>query len=344
MTAAPFRTLGVSAPVLAAPMAGGPSTPGLVIAAAQAGGLGFLAGGYRTAPALAEQIAEVRAAGVSFGVNLFAPNPVPVVPAGFLRYARLIADEGEPYGLDLPHAEIVEDDDLWHDKIDLLLTDPVPAVSFTFGIPPRLVIQPLRRAGTLVAQTVTSADEARLAAGAGADVLMVQACAAGGHSGTLTPQHLPAGIPLAELLAQVAAAVAVPLVAAGGIATPEAAASAVAAGAAAVAVGTVLLCADEAGTSATHRAALSDPARESTVLTRAFTGRPARGLRNRFTEMYSQAAPSGYPALHHLTSPLRKAAAAAGDPERLHLWAGTGYRHATAEPAAGILSRLAQHL
>jgi NAD(P)H-dependent flavin oxidoreductase YrpB (nitropropane dioxygenase family) len=342
--AAPFRTLGVTTPVLAAPMAGGPSTPELVIAAARAGGLGFLAGGYRTAPALAEQIAKVRAAGVSFGVNLFAPNPVPVDQAGFLRYAQLIAGEGEPYGLDLAAAAIVEDDDLWHGKIDLLLADPVPVASFTFGIPSRQVIQALRRAGTLVAQTVTSASEARLGVECGADVLMVQACAAGGHSGTLTPQELPADIPLAELLAQVGAAVPVPVVAAGGIATAEAAAAAIRAGATAVAVGTVLLRAGEAGTTPTHRAALADPARRETVLTRAFTGRPARGLRNRFTDLYSRAAPGGYPALHHLTSPLRKAAAAAGDPERLHLWAGTGYRQATAEPAAAILARLAQQL
>jgi NAD(P)H-dependent flavin oxidoreductase YrpB (nitropropane dioxygenase family) len=77
-----------------------------------------------------------------------------------------------------------------------------------------------------------------------------------------------------------------------------------------------------------------------TVVTRAFTGRPARGLRNTFTDRYSDAAPLGYPALHHLTRPIRRAAAAAGDPEPMHLWAGTGYRHATDEPAATILARL----
>jgi NAD(P)H-dependent flavin oxidoreductase YrpB (nitropropane dioxygenase family) len=344
MTGSPFDALGVTVPVFAAPMAGGPSTPDLVIAAARTGGLAFLAGGYRTAAALQEQIAEARAAGVSFGVNLFAPNPVPVDRREFLRYAELIAGEGTRYGLDLRDAGIVEDDDLWTDKLELLLVERVPTVSFTFGIPSRQVIQALRQAGTLVALTVTSAGEARLATGAGADVLIVQGCAAGGHSGTLTPWDLPADIPLRELIAQVRAAVPVPLVAAGGIATPEAAAAALRAGAVAVAAGTVLLRAGEAGTSATHRAALADPARQATVLTRACTGRPARALRNRFTDRYSSAAPSGYTALHHMTSPLRKAAAAAGDPERLHLWAGTGYRHATAEPAAAILAHLAQHL
>ncbi|MEY9968867.1 nitronate monooxygenase [Streptacidiphilus sp. MAP12-16] len=363
----PLVALGVSIPILAAPMAGGPTTPALVTAAARASSLGFLAGGYRTADALAEQIAQVRSEGVTFGVNLFAPNRVPVDPEAFRRYARTVAPEAETYGIDALAIGIVEDDDHWPDKIDLLLSDPVPVVSFTFAIPEAAVIAALRAAGTLVVQTVTSAAEARLAAAAGADVLAVQASAAGGHSGTLSPQHIPAPVPLTDLLGEVRQAVSLPLVAAGGVATPAAATGALHAGAAAVMVGTVLLRADEAGTSRPHRAALADPARRQTMVdeagtsrphraaladparrqtmvTRAFTGRPARALRNGFTDRYTDLAPAGYPALHHLTSPMRKAAAAADDPERINLWAGTGYHHATAEPTGQILQRLASRL
>jgi NAD(P)H-dependent flavin oxidoreductase YrpB (nitropropane dioxygenase family) len=340
----PFTELGITMPVLAAPMAGGPTTPELAIAATRAGGLGFLAGGYKTAGALAEQIAAVRSSGVSFGVNLFAPNPVPVDPAAFGDYAKAIADEGKQYEVDLLEVPITEDDDRWRDKIDLLLADPVPVASFTFGIPAPSVIAALRSAGTLVVQTVTSADEARQAAEAGADVLAVQASAAGGHSGTLTPGHIPPAVPLAELLAQVRGAVSLPLAAAGGLATPDGVAEVLHSGAGAVMVGTVLLRADEAGTSAPYRAALADPFRDRTLVTRAFTGRPARALRNLFTDRYSDIAPAGYPAVHYLTSPMRKAAAAGGDPERINLWAGTGYRHATAEPAGQILTRLASKL
>ncbi|WP_327242981.1 nitronate monooxygenase [Streptomyces sp. NBC_01320] len=340
----PLAALGVSTPVLAAPMAGGPTTPALVTAAARANGLGFLSGGYRTADVLAEQIAEVRSDGVGFGVNLFAPNPVPVDPEAFRRYARTVAPEARTYGIDILGTGIVEDDDHWSDKIDLLLSDPVPVVSFTFAVPEAAVIAALRAAGTLVVQTVTSAAEARLAAEAGVDVLAVQASAAGGHSGTLTPQHIPAPVPLTDLLGEVRQAVSLPLVAAGGVATPSDATGALRAGAAAVMVGTVLLRADEAGTSRPHRAALADPVRRRTVVTRAFTGRPARALRNGFTDRYTDLAPAGYPALHHLTSPMRKAAAAADDPERINLWAGTGYRHATAEPVGQILQRLASGL
>jgi nitronate monooxygenase len=336
--------LGLRIPVIAAPMGGGPSTPELVIAAARAGGLGFLAGGYTKPDAMAGQIATVRAQGVPFGINLFAPNPVPVDPEAYRRYASAIQPEGDRYGLDLTGGDPVEDDDMWADKIDVLLADPVPLVGFTFGIPSPDVVAALRGAGSLIVQTVTSAGEARLAADAGADVLFVQSSAAGGHSGTLTPDRVPPPVPAAELVAEVAHAVPTPLVAAGGLATSADVAGVLRAGALAAAVGTVLLRAEESGTSATHRAALADPARDRTVVTRAFTGRPARGLHNAFIDRYEALAPLGYPAVHHLTAPLRKAAAAAGDPERLHLWAGTGHRHATEEPAGRILARLAEGL
>ncbi len=340
----PLSDLGLAIPVLAAPMAGGPGTPALVTAAARAGGLGFLAAGYTTPQDLAEQIAGVRSASVPFGVNLFAPNPVPADAVEFRRYARLIQAEADRYGLDLAGADPVEDDDQWHDKIGLLLADPVPVVSFTFGVPAAAVIAALRTAGTIVVQTVTSADEARAADEAGADVLVVQSSAAGGHSGTLTPLRPPPATPIGDLIAGVRAAVATPLVAAGGLATPDDVAAVLRAGAAAALVGTVLLRTDESGASAAYQAALADPARERTVLTRAFTGRPARTLANHFSGRYGADAPAGYPALHHLTRPLRRAAAAAGDVERINLWAGTGHRHARAEPVADALTRLAARL
>jgi nitronate monooxygenase len=334
----------IDLPVIAAPMAGGPGSTALVIAAARAGSLGFLAAGYKTPQALTEEIAAVTAAGVTFGVNLFAPNPVPVEVAAFRRYAELIAPEAARYGLSLDGAAPVEDDDGWHDKLDVLRAHPVPVVSFTFGLPGRDDLALLRRSGALLAATVTSLAEAEAAKQAGLDALVVQAAAAGGHSGTFTPARALAEVPVPELIASVRSAVDLPLIAAGGVATADAVAAAIGAGAAAVAVGTALLRSDEAGTSAVHRAALADPARTRTALTRAFTGRPARGLRNEFIDRYSQAAPSGYPALHYLTSGMRKAAAAAGDPERVHLWAGTGFRQATAEPAGAILTRLAAQL
>ncbi len=334
---------GMSIPMVAAPMAGGPTTPAMVSAATRAGGLGMLAAGYKTVDAVEAEIKKVRADGIPFGINLFAPNPLPVDPESYRTYAASIQREADQFGLALP-PEPIEDDDKFDEKIALLLDDPVPMVSFTFGIPPRSVIAALQKANTVVVQTVTTPDEAAQALDAGADMLAVQAAAAGGHSGTFSPQKPLTRTPIVELVKRITATVPLPALAAGGLATPGAVAEVIRAGAAAAAVGTVLLRATESGASATHQAALADPARTETVLTRAFTGRPARGLRNAFIDAHEAEAPLGYPAVHHLTSPLRKAAAAAGKPDYVHLWAGTGYRHATAEPASDILRRLASDL
>ncbi|MGI9007927.1 MAG: nitronate monooxygenase [Streptosporangiaceae bacterium] len=332
---------GARLPVLAAPMAGGPGPPDLVIAAAKAGSLGFIAAGYKAPDELAAQLDAVGKAGVPCGVNLFSPNPVPADPAAFRQYAQLMRREADRYQAARPGGGPVQDDDRWHDKIDLLLARPVPVISFTFGLPPAAALRALRPTGALLVQTVTSPAEAMAAAQAGLDAVAVQSAAAGGHSGTFTPQRPAAALTAAELVAAVRQAITLPIVAAGGIATSADVAAVLLAGADAVAVGTALLLCDEAGTSATHRAALADPGRPGTVITHAFTGRPARGLRNAFIDDYESVAPYGYPALHHLTSGIRKAAAAAGDPERVHLWAGTGYRHAAAGPAAAILAELA---
>ena len=339
----PLSELGVTLPVIAAPMAGGPTTVDMVLAAARAGSFGFLAAGYKTPETMHAEISQVRSAPVPFGVNLFAPNSVPVEAEAYHRYAAALQPEADRFELTL-RAEPLEDDDFFGAKIDALLAQPVPVVSFTFGIPDDTVIRSLQSAGTLVIQTVTSGSEAELAADAGVDALAVQSAFAGGHSGTLTPERRPAEVPLADLVSEIGHRASLPILAAGGVATAEGVAAAISAGAAAVAVGTVLLRARESGASATHRAALIDPGRTETVVTQAFTGRPARGLRNAFIDNYEAQAPLGYPAIHHLTSPLRKAAAAAGRPDLVHLWAGTGYRHATDESTGQILTRLAAAL
>jgi nitronate monooxygenase len=344
MARSPLAELGITNPVLAAPMAGGPSTAQFVAEAGRVGSLGFVAAGYKDTETIAEQISLVRESSVPFGVNLFAPNPVPISSDDYRAYANRLQHEADRYGIDLASIGLREDDDQWHEKLALLLAEPVPVVSFTFGIPSSTVVASLRKAGTLTVQTVTSEAEARLAAEAGVDLLAVQASAAGGHSGTVTPETMPSATPLPELVRRVASVVSIPIIGAGGIGAAADVAAVLRAGALAVAVGTLLLRADESGASATHKAALASPAFRSTIVTRAFTGRPARALRNSFTDNHTTHAPNGYPAVHHLTSPLRKAAGAAGDPERLHLWAGTGFAAAKAEPMERILAGLASML
>lgn len=340
---AALAELGVTLPILAAPMAGGPTTPNLVAAAQRAGSMGFLAGGYRSAGGLAEHMRAVREQTQTFGVNLFVPNPVPVDPAAYARYRDQVRPDAALVGAAVPD-DPIEDDDDWRDKIDLLVAEPVPVVSFTFGIPDRSSLDALRAAGSILVQTVTSPDEAIQAADAGADALVVQGSGAGGHSGTFTPSTVPPERPLAELVADVRARVMLPLVAGGGLDDAAKVAAVVRAGADAVVVGTALLRAREAGTSPAYRAALSGPDRGPTLVTRAFSGRPARAMRNAFLDAHHRHAPAGYPAVHHLTSPMRRAATSAGDPEHINLWAGTGYRSSAERPAGDILDDLGGRL
>jgi nitronate monooxygenase len=331
-------------PLAAAPMAGGGTTTALAAAVVETGAFAFLAAGYKNPEALAAEIAAMRPAGAAFGVNLFAPRIAPIEEAEFRRYARELQPDADRYGLDLSQVALREDDDRWADKLDLLLADPVPVVSVTFGLPRPAQVRALQRAGTRVLVTATTVEEARAAAEVGADGVVAQGSEAGAHSGThdayraITPQ------PTTELVRAVVAATGLPVVAAGGVDGPAAVVRLLEAGAGAVAVGTLLLRTDECGVSRTHKDALADPAFAETVITRAFTGRPARGLRNQFIERHGANAPVGYPAVHHLTRPLRQAAAAAGDRHRLHLWAGTGYRNARTGPARAVVDALAARL
>lgn len=326
-------------PIVAAPMAGGPSTVALASAVTDAGGFAFVPGGYLTAPAFDALLTEARAAGRPFGVNLFVPQPGALAPDDFATYRAELAGEAAALGVELPTGP-THDDDAWRDKLALLLADPVPLVSLTFGLPDPSDIAALRAVGTRVLATVTTPGEALLAADAGVDGFVVQGPSAGGHSGTFDPRRPLVDVPTDSVVRAVRAASPLPVVAGGGVDGPAAVRELLAAGAEAVAVGTLLLRAHESGTSPTHRAALADPGFATTVVTRAFTGRPARGLLNGFIERHEPAAPYGYPEVHHLTRDLRRAAAAAGDPHRLHLWAGTGYRAAIEAPAAEIIRAL----
>ncbi|MFC4561808.1 nitronate monooxygenase [Nocardiopsis mangrovi] len=326
-------------PVVAAPMAGGASTPELAAEVNRAGGLGFLACGYAAPEDMTAGIRATRSVtDRPFGVNLFVPGQDTADAKAVAAYAERIAPEAERLGADLGDSD-------WHDhdfpaKLAALTDDPVAVVGFTFGCPRPADIRALRRAGSTVLITVTTAGEARAAAEAGADALVVQGMEAGGHQGSFEDTY-ERTTPLLDLLAEVRAAVDTPLIAAGGIADPAGARRMLSAGATAVQLGTTFLRAPESGASQTHKDALADPLFTGTAVTRAFSGRRARGLVNRFLRTHDGIAPGAYPQVHHLTGPLRAAAARAGDADSLHLWAGTGYRSAAERPAAEIVADLA---
>lgn len=325
----------LNTPIVLAPMAGGPSTPELTAAVSDAGGLGFLAAGYLGADDLGGRIKLTRTlTSAAFGVNLFYPSaPSPVTSFG--DYVDLLARE-------FPIGEPRFDTDAWAAKLDLLITDPVPVVSCTFGCPSAEEIARLHEAGSEVWVTVTSVAEARIAAEVGADVLIAQGAEAGGHRGSFAdrPEEDTADpLGLLTLLQLLRAAVDLPLVASGGIATGAAVAAALVAGAAAAQIGTAFLRTDEAGTAPLIRDAvtLDTP----TMLTRAFTGRRARGLRNQFMLDHPDA-PSAYPEIHYATGPLRAAARASGNADEVNLWAGQAHSLAAELPAGELVRRLSE--
>jgi nitronate monooxygenase len=327
-------------PIVLAPMAGGPTTPQLAAAVSNAGGLGFLAGGYLTAAALQDQIGRTRAltSGRPLGVNVFVPG-VPAPPDLVTQYARTLAAEASRAGVELGQPRF--DDDDWTAKLALLTAEPPSVTSFSFGCPDRTVVTTLQQAGSEVWITVTTPAEAEQAAGAGADVLVVQGSEAGSHRASFTNEtdHDDSGFGLLSLLQLVGARVSLPLVAAGGISTGAAVAAVLAAGASAAQLGTAFLRCPEAGTAAVHRTAVAG--RGDTVMTRAFTGRSARAIGNRFTRDHSQAAPAAYPEVHHLTAPLRAAGRSAGNQDLVNLWAGQTHELGRDLPAADLVSALA---
>lgn len=331
-------------PIIVAPMAGGPSTPALVAAVGDAGAMGFVAGGYLTPEALDRQLDDLeRRTDRPYGVNLFVPSPRTTDPAPLRRYRRRLEPVAAAAGVAL--GEPRWDDDHFDAKVQVVCRHRPAAVSFTFGLPSEAACAALRRAcGALLIATVTSPAEAAAARDRGLDALCVQGAEAGAHRGVFRDDVThPAGGPLIgrmALLRQVRQATTLPVIATGGIMDGGGVREVLAAGAVAAQLGTAFLCCPEAGTSATHRRALLEGRYVETVVTRAFTGRPARGLNNDFARRFTPDAPAGYPEVHHLTRPLRSAAAAAGDPENLHLWAGTGWRSVTEEPAAALVARL----
>ncbi|WP_445279629.1 nitronate monooxygenase [Streptomyces sp. DSM 118148] len=348
-------------PIVQAPMAGGVSVPELAAAVSEAGGLGFLAAGYKTADGMYQEIKQLRGlTGRPFGVNLFVPQPeypgagngsaaaagaAPLDAGAVEIYTHQLAGEAAWYETELGDPDGGRDDG-YDAKLAVLLDNPVPVVSFHFGVPDREVVDSLRRAGTFTLVAATTPEEARAVERAGADAVIAQGVEAGGHQGTHrdVPENDGSGLGLLSLLALVREAVRIPVVAAGGIMRGGQIAAVLAAGASAAQLGTAFLATPESGAPDLHKQALTNPLFARTELTRAFSGRPARGLVNRFLREHGPYAPAAYPEVHHVTAPLRRAAAKAGDAQGMALWAGQGHRLARELPAGQLVEVLAAEL
>ncbi|HEY1778510.1 MAG TPA: nitronate monooxygenase [Solirubrobacteraceae bacterium] len=323
-------------PIIQAPMAGGPSTPQLAAAVSAAGGLGFLAAGYRTPTDLAADLTAARdITQAPVGVNLFLLAETAVDETGLAAYASAIEPDARRHGVALGQPSF--DDDSFDAKVELLCRERPAVVSFTFGCPTAGLVARLHELEIAVWVTVTEVDEARIAVQASADALVVQGAEAGGHRGTFEDTDGRGEISLLPLLRLVARDCELPLIASGGIADGAGVAAVLAAGAHAAQLGTAFMRCPEAGTSDPHRIALQTAT--PTALTRAFSGRRARGIVNAFMTAHDDHAPAAYPHVNQLTAPMRAAARQAGDATVLNLWAGQAHGLAEARPAAELVRR-----
>ncbi|MFN7570187.1 MAG: NAD(P)H-dependent flavin oxidoreductase [Betaproteobacteria bacterium] len=331
--------LGIAQPILGGPMAG-VTTPALVAAVGDSGGLGLLGCGMMQPAAIEQAIAQTRAlTRKPFGANLFiTPQPQPD-PAQIERMQRRLAPYYAEFGLPLPALPERAAPD-FAAQFDAVLEARLPVFSFTFGLLDRARLDALHARGTFVIGTASCVAEAKLLAELGCDAVVAQGAETGGHRGTFAVPFEQGLVGLFALLPQMAAAVEVPVIAAGSVMSGAQIAAALLLGASGVQLGSALLATPECGTSAAYKAALAQATDTGTQVTRSFSGRPARGLRNRFMQEVGETDIPDYPLQNALTAPLRAAANAQGRGEFVSLWAGQGAALARAEPTAAVMSRL----
>lgn len=327
--------LGVEHPLMLAPMAGGAATPALVAAVSEAGALGSYGGAYLSPERLRDEIRAIRQRTQKpFMVNLQIDDGVDEWPEPAQRALQPYRDE-----LGLAPAE-PQPQIPWRALFAVILAERPALFGFTYGVPPPDVLDACRNAGILTVGTATSVAEARKLDEAGVDVITAQGSEAGGHRGTFVSAAEPPLIGTLALVPQVVDAVRAPVVAAGGIMDGRGVVAALALGAQAASLGTAFLRCPEAGTSAPWRAALQHARDDATVVTRAFSGRPARGLANRFTRELSAAPLAPWPAQNSLTRDIRAAAARAGDAQLLSLWAGQAAPLGRELPAGELVAQI----
>jgi nitronate monooxygenase len=334
--------LGLAHPIFGAPMAGGGTTPELAAAVSEAGGMGFLAAAYFQPPQIHEAAAAVRARTAKpFGINLFAPLPRPEPPTGSQTALDHLAVYHRELGLpepEIPERAVFD----FQAQLEACLGSGAAVLSFTFGILPEEALAAARAHGLFLLGTATTVEEAVRLEAAGVDAVVAQGSEAGAHRGTFASPFEAAMIGTMALVPQTCDAVRVPVVASGGIMDGRGIAAALALGAGAVQMGTAFLTTDEAGIPEAYKAAILAAREDETRVTRAFSGRPARGIANRFMDEIEGEAGAilPYPIQNDLTRSLRAAAARQGRQEFLSLWAGQGLRLARREPAGELVARL----
>lgn len=326
---------GLSVPVIQAPMAGGGDTTQLVAAVSNAGGLGSFGAGYMMPDQIEERGREVRSlTDKPFGVNLFAPLKAPENIDW-----RSALEKLRPYYTEIaatPPAEVKAMPD-FNAQLEAALNSGAKVFSFTFGDLPDEMIAKIKSRGLYVIGTATTVEEAMALQESGVDAIVAQGAEAGGHRGTFLEDFESSMVGTIALVPQILDAVAVPVIASGGIMDGRGVAAALVLGASAVQLGTAFLTCKEAGAPDAYKDAIFSAREQDTRITRAFSGRPARGIVNRFMREVGDDVPP-FPIQNQLTRPLRNAAAKLGRAEFLNLWSGQGTRMARRQSAAELIA------
>lgn len=339
------KRFGMTCPIIQAPLAGGGDTPALVAAVCNAGALAFIGAAYLTPEQIGNAAREVRARTTKpFGISLFAPLPDPDPPGNpkpaLERVAPFFAELGLP-----PPVVAASPPHSFNEQLAAALESGAAVFGFTFGILPKQAIESVKNRGMFLMGTATTVDEAIALEKAQVDAIVTQGSEAGGHRATFGADFDSAMIGTISLVPQVVDAVTVPVIASGGIMDGRGIAAALALGASAVQMGTAFLTCDEAGVPEVYKKAILKAREHETRLTWAFSGRPARGIVNRFMMAFDARDASGsilpFPLQNDLTRPLRSAAAKQGRAEFLSLWAGQGVRLAQRRMATQLIECLA---
>ena len=334
--------LGLRVPIIQAPMAGA-TTPALAAAVSNAGAMGSHGCAMHSASALADDLEAIRAAtNGSYNVNFFV-HPEPAFnPEDAQPLRKMLEPFYREFGADVPEVAppIPTFDEA---RLEVLLAAPPPVVSFHFGLPAPDMVARLKAAGARILSSATTPAEARWLERGGADAIIAQGYEAGGHRGTFVPPYEVGNIGTMALVPLVVDAVNVPVIAAGGIADGRGVAAAMMLGASGVQIGTAFLSCPEAATASVHRDALLNSSEAPTALTSGFSGRPARGIENRFMREMAGREDElpPFPIPNGLTGPLRRDSAAQNNPDYLPLWAGQAYALNRAMPAAELVEVLA---
>jgi nitronate monooxygenase len=338
------KALGLLHPIVQAPMAGGMTTPALVAAVSNAGGLGSFAAATVAPEAIRAQVGAIRAAtDKPFAVNLFVLPPTQAKDSEVAFANALLARYRLEVGIDNNGAQPAKWAEDFEAQFETVLDLAPPVFSSTFGAIGTRKTAALKARGVYVVGTATNVAEAKLLEEQGVDAILAQGGEAGGHRGTFLGRFEDSLTGTLVLVPQIVDAVKVPVIAAGGIMDGRGLAACLALGASAAAMGTAFLLAEQAGTHALHRAAIESADDTKTAVTRAFSGRPARGLRNRYIEEMAPHAAEmpAYPVTNALTGPLRAAAAEQGKPDLMSMWAGQGAALARSGDAGDLVRKTA---